>query len=339
LTTDDHDYNGSKCNVLIAWENGEIESELLSHIVVDENGEINPDLLVSADCFVQYDIYARGKGLLNEPGCKWFKTIAKVMVNQATSSSYNTTPRFNYGYKLLNIYELALELDSRKKNTKWKDATDLKLMHYGNHHKCKPPAEDERIRLHIIFDGKHDGRHKTCLVISGKHLTDIPVDSVYSSVFIFKILLLLLFLVELHLATKTLIDWFCKTQSTVDKAACGSKLVKACTCMEQVKSRYMHGHSLGITFDSKVVIAMILIKVLCEFWVDIATKLWLLSTGSDKNSSMYLISVKRHERVISKLRYTPGTVVLHKYLWGSSKGPRGAHPEDDSPNCHICRTG
>jgi hypothetical protein len=44
-----------------------------------------------------------------------------------------------------------------------------------------PPAGYKRIRVHIVYDVKHDGRHKARLVADG-HLTDIPLDSVYSVV-------------------------------------------------------------------------------------------------------------------------------------------------------------
>ena len=44
------------------------------------------------------------------------------------------------------------------------------------HHKVK-----KRIRVRFVFDVKHDGRHKAQLVAGG-HLTDVPDNSVHSSV-------------------------------------------------------------------------------------------------------------------------------------------------------------
>ena len=35
--------------------------------------------------------------------------------------------------------------------------------------------------VHYVFDGKHNGRHKARCVADG-HLSDTPVDSVYSGV-------------------------------------------------------------------------------------------------------------------------------------------------------------
>jgi hypothetical protein len=44
-----------------------------------------------------------------------------------------------------------------------------------------PPTGFKKIRVHIVYDVKHDGRHKARLVADG-HLTGIPLDSVYSGV-------------------------------------------------------------------------------------------------------------------------------------------------------------
>ena len=51
--------------------------------------------------------------------------------------------------------------------------------------------------MHLVFDVKHDGRHKARLVADG-HLTDTPIDSVYSSVVSLRGFRLVLFLAELN---------------------------------------------------------------------------------------------------------------------------------------------
>ena len=43
------------------------------------------------------------------------------------------------------------------------------------------PKGYKKICVHLVYDAKHDGRHKARLVADG-HLTDIPIDSVYSGV-------------------------------------------------------------------------------------------------------------------------------------------------------------
>ena len=59
------------------------------------------------------------------------------------------------------------------------------------------PEGYKNIRVHLVFDCKHDGRRHGRLVADG-HLTDIPVDSVYSGVVSLRGFRLLLFLAELN---------------------------------------------------------------------------------------------------------------------------------------------
>jgi hypothetical protein len=42
-----------------------------------------------------------------------------------------------------------------------------------HHSKVAPPAGSKRIRVHIVYGVKHDGRHKARLVVADGHLTDI----------------------------------------------------------------------------------------------------------------------------------------------------------------------
>ena len=44
-------------------------------------------------------------------------------------------------------------------------------------YKAEPPPGYKVIRVRLVYDVKHDGRHKARLVADG-HLTDIPDDSV-----------------------------------------------------------------------------------------------------------------------------------------------------------------
>ena len=61
----------------------------------------------------------------------------------------------------------------------------------------KIPEGYKRIRTHLVFAVKHDGRHKARMVADG-HLTDVPLDSVYSGVVSLRGLRLVLFLAELN---------------------------------------------------------------------------------------------------------------------------------------------
>jgi hypothetical protein len=189
---------GSQYDLLIEWENGEITKEPLKVIAIDKP--------------VMCAIYARENGLLEQPGWKRFRQIAKNekkftrMVNQAKLKSFNSAPKYKYGYEIPRTYEQANHLDQKNGNTKWGDATVLELgqideyitfIDKGHHTKVNPPSGFKKIRVHLVFDVKHDGRHKTRLV-ADEHFTDIPLDSIYSGVVSLWGFWLVLFLSELN---------------------------------------------------------------------------------------------------------------------------------------------
>jgi hypothetical protein len=111
------------------------------------------------------------------------------MVHQAKLQSYCMAPRYKYGYEVLRDFNHAKELDARNGNKLWQEATALELaqLHEYNTfkdlgHKASAPHGYKKIRTHLVFDCKHDGRHKVRMVADG-HLTAVPVDtSVYSGV-------------------------------------------------------------------------------------------------------------------------------------------------------------
>jgi hypothetical protein len=128
------------------------------------------------------------------------------MVNQAKIKSFNTAPRYKYCYEIPRTYEQAKQLDQKNGNTLWGDATALELAQIdeyitfidnSHHTKASPRNGFKRIRVHLVFDIKHNGRHKARLVADG-HLTDIPIDSVYSGVASLGGFRLVLFLAELN---------------------------------------------------------------------------------------------------------------------------------------------
>ena len=55
----------------------------------------------------------------------------------------------------------------------------------------------QKIQVHLVFDVKHNGRHKARVVADG-HLTREPVETVYSGVASLRILRLTIFLAELN---------------------------------------------------------------------------------------------------------------------------------------------
>ena len=192
------EYKGSPYNLMIEWETGEITSEPLQTIATDDP--------------VTCAFYGKENNLLDQPGWKRFKKIAKRdkmftrMINQAKLRSFNTSTKYKYGFEVPRNYKHALLLDEKNGNNLWKDAVALELQQIneyqtfedkGHHTKTVPPNGYKKIRVHFVFDVKHDGRHKARLVADG-HLTDIPLDSVYSGVVSIKGFRLVIFLAELN---------------------------------------------------------------------------------------------------------------------------------------------
>ena len=68
---------------------------------------------------------------------------------------------------------------------------------YGVHRKSTPPEGYKKIKVHLVFNVKHDGQHKARCVGDG-HLTNIPIDSVYSGVVSLHGLWIVAFLSELN---------------------------------------------------------------------------------------------------------------------------------------------
>jgi hypothetical protein len=189
-------YNGCKYNVLVQWEDGTTTMEPLS--------------IIGADDPVSCADYAKNNNLLDVEGWKRFKrlvknaTVFKRMLNQAKLKSVRRGPIFKYGYQVPRSFKEAMELDKANGNTKWADALLIEATQIKDYDTFKDiglgtkiPNGYKLIRCHFIFDVKHDGRHKARFVAGG-HMTDPPLDSVYSGVVTLRSLRLLIFLAELN---------------------------------------------------------------------------------------------------------------------------------------------
>jgi hypothetical protein len=126
------------------------------------------------------------------------------MVNQAKLRSYyRTALKYQYGFEVPKYFQHAvLRLDEKAGNTKWQDSAKLEMAQLDDYdtfkdygHSGRPPNGYKKIRVHLIFTVKHDGRHKSRLVADG-YLTKVPLDSVYSGVVSLRGLRRLVFLAE-----------------------------------------------------------------------------------------------------------------------------------------------
>lgn len=198
LTRRHKNWLGSKYNVEVEWENGEITFESFEEIYIDDP--------------VSLAVYAKNNGMLEVEGWKRLKPLAKRqkkmgrLIRQAKLRSFRTSPKYMYGYQIPSTYEEAIELDKKNGNNKWKEATELEMTQLeeyntfkdlGTYHPDKIPQGFKKIKVHLVFAVKHDGRHKSRLVSRGD-LTDAPTDSVYAGVVSLRGLRMCLFIGELN---------------------------------------------------------------------------------------------------------------------------------------------
>ena len=179
LLASDPDWKGSKYNVQVEWETGEITFEPLS--------------IIAADDPVTCAAYAKENDLLALEGLRRFRSLAKKD-------------------KVLRNYMEAMQFDSENKNSKWYDAIKLEMesmLEYkvfkkwdkavlDKHKKVtNPPKGYHRIKVLLVFAVKFDGRHKARLVADG-HLTPEPIENIYSGVVSLRNLRLVIFLGKLN---------------------------------------------------------------------------------------------------------------------------------------------
>ena len=85
---------------MLEWENGEITRVTLKELAADDP--------------VACAVYAKENNLLDKPGWKQFKKIARRhkkylrMVNQAKIRSYNNSKKYMFGYEIPRDYKDAV---------------------------------------------------------------------------------------------------------------------------------------------------------------------------------------------------------------------------------------
>ena len=117
-----------------------------------------------------------------------------------------------FGYLIPRNYMEAMRFDSENKDSKWYDAIKLEMesmLEYKvmkrwdkailDKHKevMNPPKSYHRIKVHLVFAVKFDGRHKARLVADG-HPTPEPIENIYSGVASLRNLRLVIFLGKLN---------------------------------------------------------------------------------------------------------------------------------------------
>jgi hypothetical protein len=95
------------------------------------------------------------------------------IVNQSRIKATCNAPRYKFGYRIPRNYNEAMQFDLKNGNTLWKEATDLEMSQLAEydtfrdlgHKDTAPPLTGHmKIRTHLVYDCKHDGRHKARMV-------------------------------------------------------------------------------------------------------------------------------------------------------------------------------
>ena len=127
---------------------------------------------IAADEPVACALCAKKKGLLNQPGLKQFKRTSKHHskhfreANEAKIRQCFSEPKCKCGIEVLRNYDHAVCLDEANGNTLWQDVIKLEMelmktiKAFKDNGKDAPtPNGHKNIRVHLVFDMKHDECH------------------------------------------------------------------------------------------------------------------------------------------------------------------------------------
>ena len=128
-------------------------------------------------------------------------------MNAAKRKSFKDTPIYMFGVKVPRNHEQAIQFDEENGNILWQEAEKKEIdqmFEYnvfedrGHRRNTREPPGYKKIRLvHIVYACKHDWRRKA-RIVAGGHLTDAPLESVYSGVVSLRGIRLIVFLSVLN---------------------------------------------------------------------------------------------------------------------------------------------
>ena len=160
----DPDWKGSKYNVDVEWETGEITYEPLSTIPADDPVTCAP--------------YAKENDLLAQEGWHRFRNLAKKdkvlarAIKQSKIRQVRRSQTYLFGYLIPTNYMEAMQFDSENKNSKLYDAIKLEMESILEYKVCKKwdkailakqkkvmnsPKGYHRIKVRLVLAVKFDG--------------------------------------------------------------------------------------------------------------------------------------------------------------------------------------
>ena len=184
LESTDPNHKGSKYNVMVEWEPGEVTYEPLT--------------LISKEDPINCAVYAKKRDFLDTTGWNHPKRHAKISkrpiraVKQSRIHQVRASARYQHGFQVPKDYNDAISLDKENSNTHWQDEMDLELTQIHEYKvfkdtgkaqfhdgKAVTPDGFQKIRVHFVYAVKHAGKFKARPVADG-HLTKEPVVSLRS---------------------------------------------------------------------------------------------------------------------------------------------------------------
>ena len=193
-----HRKKGRSWEVQIRWEDGTYSWNDLSDLALDDE--------------ISCAVYARAKGLLDEPGWKRFRTTGSKanmkklyrQVHRTKLKSYRAQPIYKFGELVPRNYQEARRYDEMNRDHGWSDAEKLELSqlieykaYYSLGLDAKIPEGHTLILVHFVYDRKICGRKKARLVANG-NMTETPIESTYSGVVSLRGLRMMFFIAELN---------------------------------------------------------------------------------------------------------------------------------------------
>ena len=203
LKATDPDWKGSIYNVQVEWETGEATFEPLSVIAAD-------DLVTCAAYAKQHDLLALEGWCRFRNLAKRDKVLARA-INQSKIRQVRRSQTYMFGYLIPKLHG-SHAISKENKNCGWYDAIKLEMEYMQKYEAFKkwdkaildkhkkimnPPKGYHKIKVHLVFAVKFDGRHKARLVADG-HLTPEPIENIYSGVVSLRNLRLVIFLGKLN---------------------------------------------------------------------------------------------------------------------------------------------
>ena len=184
LESTDPNHKGSKYNVMVEWEPGEVTYEPLT--------------LISKEDPINCAVYAKKRDLLDTTGWNHPKRHAKISkrpiraVKQSRIHQVRASARYQHGFQVPKDFNDAISLDKENSTTHWQDEMDLELTQIHDYKvfkdtgkaqfhdgKAVTPDGFQKIRVHFVYAVKHAGKFKARPVADG-HLTKEPVVSLRS---------------------------------------------------------------------------------------------------------------------------------------------------------------